>query len=255
MNHRFYETKVLYVLISILICIQLGTFSLQILNNRKVATETINEELKVGEKVLFQLLKYRNAQLLQTADILTKDYAFLEAFSSARHDKTTIESVLQNHMARANASLLILSDLNNQVIAQTPNDILVLKDTQDRQLIRDIEESVMHFSVMQLQNSQNKQPTLYHATVSALKSPNHIANLTVGYKIDDGFVSSLHRMTGMELLLISKQKAGLNLHASTLKNLSSTDLLLLTHHLTDKKRTTLTNIRQVLSDVTSTPVR
>jgi len=52
MKHNFYDSKkILYILISILILIQFGAFSVQIVSNRKIAKDTVIEELALGAQV------------------------------------------------------------------------------------------------------------------------------------------------------------------------------------------------------------
>lgn len=219
MKRRFYESRILYILISALICIQFGAYIVQLVNHRKIAEETLRDELTVGAQVFYRLLESRNAQLMQTAEILSRDYGFLEAISVAQQDNATLESILENHGARAKASMLILSDLNNLIIAKTPSQLSIAPQAQQAILKRvDGDTHPVHFSTLHVMDSKNKTKPLFHMVKSAVKAPHHIANLIVGDEIDQAFVSDLSNVTNMDMFFISHHNKHWELHASTLPN-------------------------------------
>lgn len=219
MKHRFYESKILYILISALICIQFGAYIVQLVNHRKIAEDTLSEELMVGAQVFYRLLESRNAQLQQTAEILAKDYGFLEAISMAQQDRATLESMLENHGARAKASILILSDLNNLIIAQTPSQLAIAPHAQQA-VLNHLEKDVhsVHLSTLHVLGSASGARPLFHVVKSGVRAPNHIANLMIGDEIDHEFVNDLRNVTNMEMFFISHHKEDWELHASTLSN-------------------------------------
>lgn len=220
MKHRFYESKILYILISALLCIQIGAYVVQLVNHRNIAEETLSEELTVGAQVFNRLLESRNTQLQQTAEILAKDYGFLEAISMAQQDNATIESILENHGARAKASTLILSDLDNQMIAHTPSKLAIAEDAQGA-ILDHLEKDAhsIHFSTLHVLGTANQSRPLFHVVKSAVRAPNHIANLIIGDAIDQEFVNDLRHVTNMEMFFISHHKQNWELHASTLPSL------------------------------------
>lgn len=220
MKHRFYESKILYILISALICIQFGAYIVQVVNHRKIAEDTLSEELIVGVQVFYRILESRNAQLQQTADLLAKDYGFLESISMAQHDRATLESMLENHGARAKASTLILSDLNNRIIAQTPRQLNFAPNAQQKALNR-IEKDVhsVHFSTLHMLEGDNQSRPLFHVVKSTVKAPNHIANLIIGDEIDHQFVNNLGNVTNLDMFFITQHNQQWELHASTLPTL------------------------------------
>lgn len=219
MKYRFYESKILYILISALICIQISAYIVQLVNHRKIAEETLSDELMVGAQVFYRLLESRNAQLIQTAEILSKDYGFLEAISMAQQDNATLESILENHGARANASMLILSDLSNLIIAQTPSQPPIAPQAQ-RAILKRLEKDAhpVHFSTLHALGNKSKTRPLFHVVKSAVKAPHHVANLIIGDEIDQQFVSDLRHVTNLDMFFISHHDKIWELHASTLPN-------------------------------------
>lgn len=226
MKPTFYQNRVLYVLITVLISVQIGAFIIQVINHRRISEQTLSHELSVGHRVVQQILSYRNLQLLQIAELLAKDYGFLEAFSTAHQDQETIESVLENHRSRAGAGLILLSSLDHQLIAKSPGDLLLPsgKDLTDLLCVsKDVQ--ALQFSSLELQNTSKKNWRLFHIAHSKLRAPTHIANLTVGYEVDNLFLQHLREMTNLELIVTSKIDNKWVLNASTVPEVSLKELI------------------------------
>jgi diguanylate cyclase (GGDEF)-like protein len=214
MKHGFYDSKkILYMLISILILIQFGAFSVQIISNRKIAKETVNEELTLGAHVFYRLLESRHQHLKQTAEVLVRDYGFIESIATAGSDALTIESMLKNHGERASASLIILSDVNKSIIASVPPKI---GDDSQSFVSNFNQQSTMHFASFTLTENEQQRKQLFHIINSAVRAPIHIADLTMGYEIGEDFVRDLHDLTDMDFFFISKHNNSWVTHASTL---------------------------------------
>jgi diguanylate cyclase (GGDEF)-like protein len=226
MKPKFYQNRVLYILITVLISIQIGAFVIQVFNHRRISDQTLRNELRVGHRVVQQILSYRNLQLQQVAELLAKDYGFLEAFSTAHQDKETIESVLENHRSRSGAGMILLSSLDHQLIAQSPTSMLLPAGKDLRELLCAPEDKqTLQFSSFELQNVSQNGWRLFHVTHSKLKAPTHLADLTVGYEVDNKFLQHLRQMTNLDLIVISRVHNQWMLNASTVQNLRLNELL------------------------------
>lgn len=226
MKPTFYQNRVLYVLITVLISVQIGAFIIQVINHRRISEQTLTHELNVGHRVVQQILSYRNLQLLQVATLLAKDYGFLEAFSTADQDQETIESVLENHRSRAGAGLILLSSLDHKLIAKSPGDLLLPVGRDLTELLcvpKDVQ--ALQFSSLELQHTSKNHWRLFHITHSKLSAPTHIANLTVGYEVDHVFLQHLREMTNLELMVTSKVHNQWVLNASTVPDVSLKELI------------------------------
>lgn len=208
MRYKFYESKILFVLISLIILIQISAFAAQIVSNRLIIEKSISERLQIGAQVLYKLLESRSAQLRQSADVLVSDYAFRESVSIARDDVPTIDSMLQNHGARAKAPLMILTDVQHEVIAAYPKNRL------------------SHYGAyIEAHNTPQNQRVglvaaldnqLYQTAIAKVKSPRHIANLLVGYELNQGFANELRDLIEMDFFFIAHTQHGWKIHASTM---------------------------------------
>lgn len=224
MRTSFYQNKVLYILITVLIVVQISAFFIQVLNHRRISEQTLEGELKVGERVAHQILAYRSIQLQQIAEILAKDYGFLETFLTASQDPDTLESVLENHRNRADAGIIMLSSIDQHMIAQSPRHLIQPAGTNLQKLLPEHNNNRLNFSSFFLGSSSQGKWQLFHIIKSPLKAPTHLADLTVGYEVNDVFLKHLRRMTNLELMVISKFDQNWNLHASTLSDMSMREL-------------------------------
>ena len=86
----------------------------------------INQRITSAENVLIEHLKAQEELLLTASEVLTADFGFKQAVAS--RDQATIASVLQNHGSRINASLMVLSDLNGEIISSS-NEQLTFDST------------------------------------------------------------------------------------------------------------------------------
>jgi len=77
-----------------------------VLATRQSVSLHTERELEVSERVLGQLINYRDEQLRQSAYVLADDFGFRQALAS--DDEETIISALTNHAQRLNADLVML---------------------------------------------------------------------------------------------------------------------------------------------------
>lgn len=228
MNYHSYESKIVYIVITALVCIQIGVFFALRHNNRSVVESTIKQELITGTEVFNQLIELRSRQLQQSAQILCSDFGFRESIST--RDKPTIESMLVNHSQRANASISILSDLNRQVIATSPSTIKL-----DSAFVKEIvpidasKQFNLNFVPMNLSaeigtldsSKQVKSGEIYQLINSPILSPLHSATLTLGFPIDSAYVHELKNLVTMDFLFFSQENGVWRLHASTINRLDA----------------------------------
>jgi len=72
----------------------------------RFVTEQLDRKLEVGLNVLEQALTDREQMLVNSAQVLTSDFAFRGTV--ATNDRETIGSVLNNHGERINADLMAI---------------------------------------------------------------------------------------------------------------------------------------------------
>ena len=102
--------RIVALFLGLLLVVQGFSFVATRLSIERNARATIDEELKIGERVVLRLLAQNGQKLSDGARLLAADYGFRSAVSS--NDDPTIESVLANHGERIGASVTLLLDTN-----------------------------------------------------------------------------------------------------------------------------------------------
>jgi diguanylate cyclase (GGDEF)-like protein len=216
MDYRFYESKIIYILIITLALIQLGAFFILSSGNQKIAEDTIRDELLVGAQVFKRLLESRHRQLKQAGNMLASDYGFRE--SIATQDRSTIESMLMNHSKRAEAAALVLSSLDEELLASVPSTLqIATEDAPATSSNQTTNPFIFQLAKLKPASEGSADEALLFQFVSIyVKAPLPIAKLTIGYAIDDQFAQDLREVTDMEFFFLSGTDLGWRLHASTL---------------------------------------
>lgn len=178
----------------ILLVLQLGGLVLFERIGRASALETVRAELEIGERVFARLLDQRRDQLALAARVLAADYGFRSALLSG--DRETIESALENHGSRIDASLMLLLGLDEAVIARYPD----IGEYQLRRLAPLIEETRARNAAGGFRQAAGQ---LYQVVVVPVLAPIPVAWVVVGFVVDDALAEDLKRLTRLEVSFVS----------------------------------------------------
>lgn len=193
----------------ILLTVQAGGLYLFAQIGRASALDTVRAELETGERVFARLLEQRRDQLTLAARVLAADYGFRSALLS--RDRDTIESALQNHGSRIDASLMQLVGLDEQLIARYPEDSAVVA----ARLPQLIEAARRDGAASGFETVAGR---LQQLVVVPVMAPVPVAWVVIGFVIDDEFAADLRRLTGLEVSFVLETDGGqLALAASSLE--------------------------------------
>ena len=137
---------------------------------------------------LQQYLQSREANLRNSAEVITKDFGFRQALASG--DVPTITSMLHNHSLRMQADLLLITDRQGDFVASNlpiKPDVLNLKAW----LNDDFPEGEGRFVVIGDQ--------LFRSFILPVKAPRTIAYTLIGYQMTPELLASLQLKTGLAL--------------------------------------------------------
>jgi len=166
----------------------------------RYARERSIHDLQVGERVFAQLLEQNRQSLIQAAEVVSKDYAFRKAVATV--DATTISSVLSNHGARINASVVMLISPDSHLLA----DSLKLVKTGEqfpRPALISIAKSQGRASAILRINDR-----LYQVVVVPVLAPDPIAWLAMGFIVDQPLLNKLSQLTGLEVSFLGRPRSG-----------------------------------------------
>ena len=214
---RSLQTRII-VFFVILLCVLQGiSLVLMSVANERIAKDRIAQELVVGERVFRRLLEQNSQQLAQAASVLAADFAFREAI--ATRDEGTVASVLGNHGRRINANVVMLSDLDKKLLADSLHPAA--------------KESAFPFPdlIDQAQLQGRAADTVlvdarpYQLVVVPVLAPTPIAWVAMGFVIDDAVALDLQALSGLQVSFLSRTGRGnWTVNASTLPVASRAEL-------------------------------
>ena len=220
---RSFQAKLLILMIGVLLLLQAATLIAVRVTGQRTMYLSLDDELRVGRRILDQILIRKGVQLSDTVRIVSADFAFREAVASG--DEPTITSVLTNHGSRIAADAAFLIALEGPVVADTLGGRAVGQPFPIPSLIRDAEARGESSAIVSLQGRP------YQLAVVPVLAPRPIAWVCMGFEIDSDVLNEVRRLTGLDVSLSNAATAFL---ISTLPpdKIGSSDYRSLRHPLT-----------------------
>ena len=209
MTFHSLETRIVVFFVILLVAVQGTAFILITAANQTIARREVVNQLDVGERVFRLLLEQNGRQLGQAATVLAADFGFREAI--ATRDTRTIVSVLGNHGARIKASVVMLADLDNKLLADTLRPDQIDRPFPFSDLIADAAAKNQASKVAIIDGEP------YQLVVVPVLAPLPIAWVAMGFKIDDKLAQNLMALTSLQVSFVtSPAPMRWGVHASTL---------------------------------------
>jgi len=204
------ERRLIYFLVPFLIAFQIGGFVLLWFANRKIATDNIDDELRSSAQVFKYAIAQRSEYLKQATELVAKDYGFREAVTS--RSRPTIESALKNQSVRMGSSLVVLSDLDDQVagksVSQTTGFLADYPGLSDASLSEQIRQVKPGQSTLDALALDPDVQVLYQWVKTVVRTPAPSAHLSFAFKIDDQIAAQFRQITESDFVFLSRDGTG-----------------------------------------------
>jgi len=190
---RSFQAKLLYLMVTVLVLLQAATLTAVHVAGRQTMEKDIDEELRVGARVLDQILARQGQQLSEMVRILAADYALREAVAFG--DAPTITSALANHSSRISADAAFLVSLDGNVVADTFGGRLSGRRFPIPVLVAEAAKHGEASGIVSLSG----QP--YQLVVVPVLGPQPIAWVSMGFQIDAAVLNEVRRLTALDVWL------------------------------------------------------
>lgn len=145
-------------------------------------------ELVVSERVLTQVINYRDEQLRQAANVLADDFGFRQAIVS--EDEDTIVSALTNHAQRLNADLVMLLDPQQRTLIASHDMTIDERARLTSYMEFDGAAENAQGAVMVLAEGE-----LFQVVWVPIRAPHLLGWLTLGFAVDRALAEQLQQLT------------------------------------------------------------
>lgn len=210
------QTRVMVFLVATLVVVEVGSFALVDATSSRNATNRIEGELEVGQRV-FERLVHQNAQALsQSARVLTADVGFREAVATG--DVATIAAALAQQGPRIGARALLYVGLDGMVIADTLQQDRVPREFEYRELLERAAITGAATSIELLARQG------FQLVAIPMRAPVPIGWVVLGFPVDRGFAGDLRQLTALDVSFFAEDRNGWGSLASTLDDTGENDL-------------------------------
>ena len=213
------ESRVVTLFIAMTLMVQLAGFFVIQNTIYRNARASIQEELKRSEKIFNRLLDQNAQKLIQSGEVLAKDYAFREAIGT--NDTKTIESALINHGERIGASFSMVIGLDRSITAATSDAFASSFQQSILPLVMQAEQAGSSY-----RNAVVKGKS-YQLVIVPIKAPVTLAWVLMAIPIDQRIVADMRELSGLQISLLTENNAQGNKwmpDVSTLNTEQVTDL-------------------------------
>ena len=194
------QTRIVIAFVGLLCTLQVAAFLTVHITGTSSSEETLAKELVNGERVFSRILDQNAEQLAQGGRILSSDFAFREAV--ATKDRETMVSALANHGARIKSDLMLLTDLDHHVIADTLPSSMAGHRFALSNLLTVAESKGSAAAVVHLDGA------VYQVVVVPVLAPIPIAWVVMGFRLDSADALDLQRLTGLQVSFLSRNRDG-----------------------------------------------
>jgi diguanylate cyclase (GGDEF)-like protein len=213
---RSFQARLLYLIIGVLVLLEAGTLISVHLAGQRTLRGSIDEDLRIGARVLDRILGTHARQLSDSLRVLVSDFAFREAVATT--DLGTVTSTLANHGRRIGADAVVLMNLDGTVTADTLEGRMVGRRFPFASMLKTAEERGEASATVSFMNRP------YQFVIRPVLAPRPIAWVSAGFAIDDRVLADVRRLTSLEVSIWSSTSGEDPQLISTLPNVERSDL-------------------------------
>ena len=200
MRFRSLESRIVTLFLVLILVVQLASFvaiGAGIDANARVA---ISNELAIGERVFRKLLEQNAEKLTQSARLLAADYGFRQAIST--DDRETIETALENHGKRIDASLTMLLGSDRNIKAATTKAVTPALSQLIVHLVDQTEQTGGASGTAIVDNLP------YQIVAVPVKAPITIGWVIMAFPIDQKLAMDMRELSALQVSILTRDQAG-----------------------------------------------
>ena len=192
---RSFRSRILALVLGLVTVVLTAAICAIALKARAEVERQVGIQLHSAADTAREALRSRGARLASAVEILTSDFGFREAVSSA--DAPTLLSAIENQRARISADLVIVLNPDGHPVASTIGT-LSAKTEND---LKDLIASDADGETLQLYRLIDGRP--YQLVLAPVRAPEPIGWAAMGFALDDGVATDMSRLLGVEVSFVA----------------------------------------------------
>ncbi|MBF0544256.1 MAG: adenylate/guanylate cyclase domain-containing protein [Candidatus Riflebacteria bacterium] len=183
------QSRLFFIFVSLFLIVGFSSFLVLSRVHESNARNKIETDLTLSANVLAKLISIRLENHSKDASILSKDYAFQQAFST--NDLETVSSGMESLKRRINADLMMMMSIEegHKVLVDTSKSNWVDHPFPYLDLISRTEESGEPQTAFIAMNNQ-----LYSVIIVPMLAPEPLAWFCIGFRVDDRFLRDFRQL-------------------------------------------------------------
>ena len=187
------RTRIAVTFVLLLAAVLAAAFGAVSAANHGNAEREVQRQLDVGARVFLRVLDANRRQLTQAAQAVAADYGFREAV--AARDSDTLASALENSGARIGAAMVVLTSLDDKVIAAVGSNATAGMTFPVSRLPIGAARGDGRTTIMV------ERGHVYQLVSVAVRSPLPVAWIVMGFELDSKAATELADITGLAVTL------------------------------------------------------
>jgi diguanylate cyclase (GGDEF)-like protein len=192
---RSFRSRILALVLGLVTVVLTAAICAIALKARAEVERQVGIQLHTAADTARAALRSRGARLASAVEVLTSDFGFREAVSSA--DAPTLLSAIENQRARISADLVIVLNPDGHPVASTLGT-LSAKTEND---LKDLIASDADGETLQLYRLIDGRP--YQLVLAPVRAPEPIGWAAMGFALDDGVATDMSRLLGVEVSFVA----------------------------------------------------
>jgi diguanylate cyclase (GGDEF)-like protein len=190
-----FRSRILALVLGLVTLVLMATISAVAVKARAEVERQAGIQLRTAADTAREALKFRGDRLTSAVEVLTSDFGFKEAVSSA--DASTLLSAVENQRARISADLVIVLDPHGHPVASTLRTLSAKAQNDLQGLIASDPDG----ETLQLYRLIDGRP--YQLVLAPVLAPEPIGWAAMGFALDDRVATDMSRLLGVDVSFIA----------------------------------------------------
>jgi diguanylate cyclase (GGDEF)-like protein len=192
---RSFRSRILALVLGLVTVVLTAAICAIALKARAEVERQVGIQLHSAADTAREALRSRGSRFASAVGVLTSDFGFREAVSSA--DAPTLLSAIENQRARISADLVIVLNPDGHPVASTLGT-LSAKTEND---LKDLIASDADGETLQLYRLIDGRP--YQLVLAPVLAPEPIGWAAMGFALDDGVATDMSRLLGVDVSFVA----------------------------------------------------